>query len=833
MTDTPDTPLMAQWRRLKQEAGSAWLFFRLGDFYELFGADAVEAAPILDVQLTSRDGQTPMCGVPFHALDVYLRRALEAGRAVAVAEQLEDPGSARGLVERGIVRTVTPGTFVPEEGEAAGPLAAVTARRDGFGLAFLYLGEGRATFWEYRGRDARRRLDDLLERAAPAEVLAPDPWPESRSRVTVRPDLFQAHDVEGGLRRLLGIPGLRAIGLEEWPWAQAALLAGLRYAEATQGRPGVAPDRIGPFPVEDRFWATSRVMQQLGILGSSPNLFERLDHTVTPMGRRRLREWLAAPLRDRAAIDLRLRAVACWKDRALVRERLRSALAGIGDAERRLARVDLGLTQPRDLARLARLTAALPQIEAVLRDVPEEGRPTGGLPDVTEVAERLGWMDPAAGVSWQGGGLIQTGVDAALDRLRALAGGQREALADLEQDLRRTTGIRTLKVGQHRTLGLYIEVPNGQLGQVPSDWRRKQSLTAASRFTMARLDELAGAMAEADSEAEAREAQLARVVEECVLDHRTALYALMDALTWLDAVQALAEAADRNRWVCPTFCPDDLPRLEADALRHPVVEHAVDSYVTSPLRLEPPTRIALITGPNMGGKSTFMRAVAQNVWLAQMGSFVAADSWRQPVLHGVYARIGAEDDVSRGQSTFMVEMQEMAQILAQADGQSLVVLDELGRGTSTFDGLALAWAIVEHLAAANPPPFTLFATHYHELVQLTGSAITALRTEAKVAGGRLVLLHQVVPGATSESFGIEVASQAGIPRAILRRADRLLRQWERDGRPRPLLDADQASWFEPDPVAEELKADLRRLDLTAMTPLDALMWLHEWQGRLS
>jgi len=833
MTEAPDTPLMAQWRRLKQEAGPAWLFFRLGDFYELFADDAVEAAPILDVQLTSRDGQTPMCGVPFHALDLYLRRALEAGRAVAVAEQLEDPGSARGLVERGIVRTVTPGTFVPEEGEAAGPLAAVVQRRDGFGLALLYLGEGRAAFWEYHGRDASRRLGEVLERAAPAELLAPEPVSPSRSRVAIRPDLFQSHDVEGGLRRLLGIPGLRALGLEEWPWAQAALLAGLRYAEATQGRAGVAPDRIRPLPMEDRFWATARVMQQLGILGSSPNLFERLDHTVTPMGRRQLRAWIVAPLRDRTALEKRLEAVAAWKDRPLSRERLRAALETVGDAERRLARIELGLTQPRDLARLARVVGAAPQVEAVLREVPGDGQPPGGLPDLAEAARSLAWMDAGAGVSWQDGGLIQSGVDAELDRLRHLAGGQREALADLEQDLRRLTGIRALKVGQHRTLGLYIEVPNGQLGQVPPDWRRKQSLTAASRFTLPRLDDLAAALAAAEAEAQEREAELGRLVEESVRAHRTALYTLGEALAWLDAVQALAEAADRNRWVRPTFCPDEAPALEAEALRHPVVEHAVDSYVPSPLHLLPPTRIALITGPNMGGKSTFMRAVAQNAWLAQMGSFVAADSWRQPLLHGIYARIGAEDDLSRGQSTFMVEMQEMAQILAQADGQSLVVLDELGRGTSTFDGLALAWAIVEHLAAADPPPFTLFATHYHELVQLTGPSITALRTEAKVAGGRLVLLHQVVPGATSESFGIEVANQAGIPRPILRRADRLLRQWERDGRPRPLLDADQASWFEPDPVAEELKADLRRLNLTAMTPLEALMWLHEWQGRLS
>jgi DNA mismatch repair protein MutS len=323
---------------------------------------------------------------------------------------------------------------------------------------------------------------------------------------------------------------------------------------------------------------------------------------------------------------------------------------------------------------------------------------------------------------------------------------------------------------------------------------------------------------------------MARAVHDAVLAELPALRHLVDAVAWLDAVQGLAEAAERFHWVRPGFVDD---RVTARGLRHPLVEHTVDSYVPSDLSLVLPTRIALITGPNMGGKSTFMRAVAQNAWLAQMGSFVAADAWEQPLLHGIYARIGADDDLARGQSTFMVEMEEMAQILDQADGLSLVLLDELGRGTSTFDGLALAWAILEHLAAANPPPFTLFATHYHELVQLVGPVITPLRTDAVVTAGRLLLLHEVVPGSTSESFGVEVAAQAGIPRSILLRAGRLLRQWERDGRPEPLRSEDQAWLFEPDPVVEELRADLKRLRIPEMTPLEALRWLDEWQRRLS
>lgn len=832
MAESLPTPLMAQWHRLKQQAPDAWLFFRLGDFYELFEEDARAAAPVLDVQLTSRDGQTPMCGVPFHALEQYLQRAVTAGHSVAVAEQLEDPRQARGLVERGIVRHITPGTFVPEEGDGGGPLMALIRRRDAFGLAALYLAEGRMAIMEYHGRDAARRLAAGLEQLAPAEGLsaeAEDPAPVTPWHV--RPDLFPNRDPIPEIERRLGPAILAHAGVGQRPLALAALVAGLRYAEATQGRSLTHLLRIRVLAPEGVFWTSARTTAQLAILRpEGGDLFGRLNQTVTPVGARRLREWTAQPVTDREMLDRRLAAVAHWHRESLARGRLRDMLRPVGDPERRLARLAMGLAQPRDLARLAAAVAAAGPLRAMLATQPGEAQPPASLPELDRLAHQLDRVEPDAGPSWTEGHIIRPGVDAALDRLRAMAQDQRQALLEWEADLRETTGIRGLKVGHHRTFGLFVEVPNSQIHQVPPAWRRRQTMVSAGRFTLDALETFAAAIAAAEADALQREEEMARAVHDAVLAELPALRHLVDAVAWLDAVQGLAEAAERFHWVRPGFVDD---RVTARGLRHPLVEHTVDSYVPSDLSLVLPTRIALITGPNMGGKSTFMRAVAQNAWLAQMGSFVAADAWEQPLLHGIYARIGADDDLARGQSTFMVEMEEMAQILDQADGLSLVLLDELGRGTSTFDGLALAWAILEHLAAANPPPFTLFATHYHELVQLVGPVITPLRTDAVVTAGRLLLLHEVVPGSTSESFGVEVAAQAGIPRSILLRAGRLLRQWERDGRPEPLRSEDQAWLFEPDPVVEELRADLKRLRIPEMTPLEALRWLDEWQRRLS
>jgi DNA mismatch repair protein MutS len=822
------TPLMQQWESLKAEAKGAWLFFRLGDFYELFGADAEEAAPILDVQLTTRDGSTPMCGVPYHALDAYLRRALAAGRSAAVAEQLEDPRSAKGLVDRGIIRYVTPGTFVPDDGDAAGPLVALVVRPGAFGLAAAYAATGRVDVLEFHGRDAGEHLRREWERLEPAEVILEQEGEAPAVPTAVRPDLFAGRDPTALLQRRLKT-GLRTLGIEEEPLSQRALLGALRYLESTQR--DVRQDllqyrRLAP---EGVFFTTERTRRQLGVTTTSgPDLLATLDATETPGGARRLKEWVLRPERSQDRIQDRAERVALWKAAVGSRLRLRQILRRAGDPERRLARLAVGVADPRDLSRLLQAVEAAREVASLAgADAPR--LLPGLLPDLDPVALLLSRIHAEAGTSWEQGPLVAPGVSAALDERRALLADTRGALDALETVLREETGIRSLKIGQHRTFGLFAEVPRSQLPLVPGDWRQKQTLVSAARFTLDRLEALAASIAHAEEAVLSLEQELAGVVREALQPHIPALFRMAEALSTLDAIQSLAEVADRNGWSRPRFGAGG---FRVEGLRHPVVERTVPGYVRSDLQLGDPGRRALITGPNMGGKSTFMRAVALNAWMAQLGGFVAAAAWEQPLLDGIFARVGADDDLARGQSTFMVEMEEMAHILRHATDASLVLLDELGRGTSTFDGLALAWAILEHLLEADPGPYTLFATHYHELAALTGADLQALRTEGVVAEGRLVLLHRVEPGVTSESFGIEVAAQAGIPRSIVIRAGRLLRQWERDGRPAILRSQDQVRLFETDPVHDEIIREIRRLDLTRLTPLEALTLLTDWQRKL-
>lgn len=827
------TPLMGQWERLKAQVPEAWLFFRLGDFYELFGPDAEAAWSVLNVQLTSRDGQVPMCGVPHHALDLYLDRAVRSGHSVAIAEQLEDPKDAKGLVDRGIVRLVTPGTYVPDDGETAGPVTALYRVTGGFGLAAVWLGEGRAVATEYRGRDADACLRREWDRLAPAECVVPDAEStDALERIdapTIRPDLFYGRQARRLLLDRLQIESLRGIGLDDMPWAQAALLAALKYIDGTQGSVARHVTRIVARPPGDGFHAESRTLRQLAILDAShPDLYRYLNQTVTPMGARLLRDWLVRPLADAALITERLDAVAYWCGEGARRQRLRDALKPIGDIDRRVARLTMGLGQPRDLLRLkAALQQRAPVLE-ILAGTPASARPWREWPQLNALAERLNWMADEVPATWDGAPLIAAGTFSELDRLRELAQDQRRALLQLEQQLRQATDIRTLKVGVHRTLGYYVEVSRTHTDKVPASWRRKQSMVNTERYSVEDLDLLASDIERADADWHAMEAARAQDVLAAVTTHADALNGWAESLAIMDVILTWAEVAERRHWVRPAFSPEG---FRVSGVRHALVEQSVDSYVRSDLQLETPARAAIITGPNMAGKSTFMRAIAQNAWLAQVGSFVAAEQWSMPLLDGIWVRIGADDDLTRGQSTFMVEMEEMAQILQASTARSLVILDELGRGTSTFDGMAIAWAVLEHLGEMEGP-WTLFATHYQELTNLEGPTIINLAVDAVETQGRLVLLHQVKPGKASRSFGIAVAAMAGLPRPVIARAERLQRQWEREGRPSPPPDQDQVNWFEPDPTWLDLLSELRRLDTTRITPMEALNLIAEWQRRV-
>ncbi len=826
-----DTPVMAQWRRLKAEAQDTdWLFFRLGDFYELFFEDAEAAAPILGVQLTSRDHKVPMCGVPHHAVDDYLGRAVAAGFRVAVAEQLEDPAGTRGLVARDIVRRVGPGNYLPEDGRAPGPLAAVRLSADGFGLALAWLTDGRLSAWEYHGRDHLTVLAEEWQRARPAEALANRELPtELSARVDAR--RFVGARAARHLADRWGVQSLARWGLDEEPLAADALWAVIQYAEAAEGRtlPHLAAVQAGR--PHGLMRVESRALLQLGIEGTTADaasLLTWVNLAVTPMGQRLLSDWVRRPLAHPSRLVRRQDAVATWLGAAALRRTVRSALGRVGDLERRLARVALELATPRDLVRLGEgLTAlcALPPDVAAAPPTPPAG-PPDALQPVTAALELL---DPEAGTAWDEGGLIRPGGDRALDRLRDLAHDRRAALLALEKALQEETSLKALKIRMHRALGYFVEVPADRADRVPASWRRRQSLASAERFTLPALEDLAAAIHSATDDWMAAEEARARQVLETVRAHLPLLQAWARWAARLDSLTALAELAERHQLVRPAVGE----AIRVVGVRHPVVADQVSSYVPSDLELAPPAKAAIITGPNMAGKSTFMRAVAQNAWLAQIGSFVAAAEWTAPLFDGVQPRIGAEDDLTHGRSTFLVEMEETAQILHQAGPDTLVILDELGRGTATFDGMAIAWAVMEHLVGDNPSaaPWVLLATHYHELTQLGGPRVVNLAVDAVQREGQLVWLHEVHPGRASQSFGVAVAALAGLPRPLLRRAERLLRQWERTGRPAPAAAVEQVDWFSPDPEVEGWLAELDRVRVETLTPLEALQLLAEWQRR--
>lgn len=822
-----DTPVMAQWRRLKADAQDTdWLFFRLGDFYELFGDDAEAAAPILGVQLTSRDQKVPMCGVPYHALDEYLGRAVAAGFRVAVAEQLEDPAASRGLVSRGIVRRVGPGNYLPEDGRAPGPLAAVRLARLGFGLALAWLTEGRLAAWEYHGRDYAAVLADEWRRVRPAEALASGELPAGlRARVDAR--RFAGPNAARELADRWGVPSLARWGLDGEPLATEALWAVIQYAEAAEGRTLSHLTAVQAGRPEGLMRVESRALSQLGIEGAG-GLADWVNLAVTPMGQRLLGEWVRRPLAHPSRLARRQDAVAAWLERPALRRSVRAALGQVGDVERRLARVALELATPRDLVRLreglARLAALAPDAASVAPAPPAES------PDVLpSVLAALDTLDPQAGAAWDAGGLIAPGQDPALDQLRELAHDRRAALLALERTLQEETGLRALKIRLHRTLGYFVEVPADKADRVPASWRRRQSLASVERFSLPALEDLAAAIHSATGDWMAAEESRARAVLQIVRDQVAALQAWARWAARLDSLAALGELAERHQLVRPAVGS----AIHLRGVRHPVVADQVPSYVPSDLVLAPPAKAAIITGPNMAGKSTFMRAVAQNAWLAQIGSFVAAHEWSAPLFDGIQPRIGAEDDLIHGRSTFLVEMEETAQILHQAGPDTLVILDELGRGTATFDGMAIAWAVMEHLVGEDPSaaPWVLLATHYHELTQLGGPRVVNLAVDAVQREGQLVWLHEVHPGRASQSFGVAVAALAGLPRPLLRRAERLLRQWERTGRPAPAPDVEQVDWFSPDPAVEGWLAELDRVRVDTLTPLEALQLLAEWQRR--
>ena len=814
------TPAMQQYHRMKAEHPDALLFFRMGDFYEMFFEDAVVAAKALEIALTSRskdrDGSpVPMCGVPYHAASTYIARLVRQGFRVAVCEQVEDPRSAKGVVKREVVRVITPGTQLEAAALGSGETSFVMAIEPGpasLGVAWLEPTTGEFQVAEWEGPARFERLRDEIGACAPREILArrdaelpawlSDPaQPEAAiPRAPVDDRAFEPAQARRELLAHFGVATLEAFGCERLPRAIAAGGAVLRYVRETQKRDLAHVTSLVTRTSQDLLTIDSLTRRNLELVeslldgGRRGTLLEVLDHTRTAMGARLLREWILRPLVELERIQDRLDSVEELAFRALERGRLREALSPVQDLDRLLARTVLGAAGPRDLLALGRSIRALPAAAEALGEcqAPLVRLLLKDLDPPLEIADEiLRTLVDEPPALLREGGFVRDGVDAELDAVREASRGGRTTIAAIEGRERSRTGISSLKVRFNRVFGYYIEVSKPNLALVPADYVRKQTIAGGERFITPELKEHEDRVLRADELMIERETQIFERLREGVVALARRLQQTSRATAALDVLACLAEAATRFDYVKPRLSlGDELHYVEG---RHPIMERVLrEPFVANDVTLgDGAPRLYVLTGPNMGGKSTFLRQTGLVALMAQMGSFVPAREAKIGLVDRIFTRVGASDQILLGQSTFMVEMQETAHILRHAGERSLVLLDEIGRGTATFDGLSLAWAVAEAIARDPKGPKTIFATHYHELVDLAADLprVGNLHVSAREWNDSVVFLRKIETGGSDRSFGIQVARLAGLPAPVVLRAQEILHnlestEFDREGRPR-------------------------------------------------
>lgn len=854
------TPVMQQYFRAKEQYPDALLFFRMGDFYEFFYEDAVEAARALDLTLTSRskspsDEPIPMAGVPHHAATQYIARLLEQGKRVAICEQMADPSTVKGIVPREVVRVVTPGLVLDPEvldARAHNYLASVFQEGSQFGLVTLELSTS-----ELRGcalPDSTSVLAELL-RLDPREVLLSvegDGLSGSLARLLPRcvfAGPTQGLDAKSVLLRALGEEELKRAETTQPSVVRQAATQAVFYAQQNQPTTPLAFTSLSAYSPSDHLAldeAAVRNLELVRTLGGERkgSLLGLLDHTLTPMGARALRRRLLAPLTDVTAIRRRHDVVEALVADAQVRQAVRGAMAGIGDIERLSTRAAQGIAHPRDLGAIraalresVRLHEILSHHEGeLIGDVLRDLSPTDLCDDLLADLELC--LAEDLPLSAGQGHVLRDGYDAGVDELRMLSSSSKDILLAIEERERKRTGISSLKIRYTRVFGYYIEITRSNLSNVPSDYRRKQTIANGERYVTEELEELERKIETADVKLKAAETELFDAIRKRVAQHVSRLFALSGSLADLDVHASFAEVAHRFDYARPLV--NDSLKLDFRDLRHPVVERlsAAGTFVPNDVCLDAEAaRLMVITGPNMAGKSTVMRQVAVAVLMAQAGGFIPAREAQMGVVDRVYTRVGASDNLSQGQSTFMVEMQEAASILRGATRRSLVILDEIGRGTSTYDGLAIAWAVAEHLHDGIGCR-AMFATHYHELCELSGTrdGVCNMNVAAREFQGGVVFLHKLVTGGANRSYGIAVAKLAGVPQLVLARARRVLSQLEAGQGPlgEASLSAHkpQLEMFVATQPKSEVEATLRELDLDRMTPIEALATLARLRGML-
>jgi len=826
VTDVALTPVMRQYREAKEQHPDGILLFRLGDFYEIFFEDAEIAAPVMGVTLTSRplgkSGRAPMCGVPHHAWQAYVGKLLRAGHKVVICDQVEPAGKHK-VVRRDVTRVLTPGTVVEDAYlDPARPnyLVAAWTRGNEAGLAACEVSTGELLLCQF----PRERLNAELQRLAPAELLTPPEVEEYR---------FDPIRGQQRLRDLLGIAFPASIGAADAPLAVGAAGVVLDYLKQNQARIAPGSFTVRTYSPDSTMPLDAATVRNLEL----PALVEMMDRTRTPIGARRLRGWVGAPMRDAESIELRLGAVAELVESPDLRGALSVALKPVGDLERLSARSAQGHASARELVALRRSLEAIPALQDAVAGcealaVRELAGQLSGAPELAAKLAAALVEDPPPVA--RDGGAIRAGYDAELDGIAEASRTAREWIGGLEASERRRTGIRSLKVGFNKVFGYYIEISNANAVPPPSDYVRKQTLTGAERYLTPELKEKEAIVLTAQERIAEREQEILRELGAAVAESASILRTSAHAIGMIDALLSLAVTASELGWRRPEVNAG--LRLSIRGGRHPLVENGLPAgaFVPNDLELDPDgDQVVILTGPNMAGKSTFLRQAAVIVLLAQCGSFVPAESAVVGLADRIFTRVGAHDDITAGMSTFMVEMTETANILNHATRSSLVIFDEVGRGTSTYDGLSIAQAVVEYLHES--PRLgcrTLFATHYHELTALAERLprVSNQRVEVLEDGETVRFLHRVVPGGADRSYGIHVAALAGLPSGVIARARQVLGELERQ---RPLEPPELQLGLPMEMAPDPLRKELQEIEPDSLSPFEALQKLYELRARLS
>lgn len=865
------TPAMKQYVEIKEKYPDCILFYRMGDFYEMFFEDALTAAPILEITLTSRnkskEDAVPLCGFPYHAASGYITKLVEKGYKVAVCEQVEDPKNAKGIVRRQVVRVITPGLVMDEENLNASEnnyLACISATDHTLGLAFLDLSTGDFQIGEFPSRDTLLAAisglefkELLIKRSFPDPVLL-KMLEANRSAVLLNridDDEFEASRVDNVLRRELSAEVLEKSKVMANHAAKTAAAVILAYVNSTQMVRASHLSEIKWYLPQNYLLLDDTARRNLEIFATisdgarAGSLFHLINETLTPMGARRLRWWLSYPLISPANIRDRLAAVAEIKDNHPARSQMRKTLSRIYDLERLAGRVALRVASPRDLIALKLSLGILPELQSMLEDftAPALVGIRQEMLDMHKLVDLLSCAivaDPPART--QEGGFIASGYDEELDRLRSISRDGKKWIAALEAKERQATGISSLKIGFNNIFGYYIEVTKANALLVPDSYVRKQTLVNAERYINQELKEFEQTVLGAEEKIRNREQELFRELGDDLLQYIPGIQHNAFLVADLDAFCALSEVAEKQSYTCPEIDEQDV--IDIRDGRHPVVEAALkkEGFVPNDTLMDlQGNRLLVITGPNMAGKSTYIRQVALIVLMAQMGSFVPAAHAHIGVVDKIFTRIGASDSLIKGQSTFMVEMMETAEILSEATSRSLVILDEVGRGTSTFDGLSIAWAVAEYLHDLQGKGVrSLFATHYHQLTDLAAArnGVKNYNIAVKEWGEKIIFLRKIMEGGASRSYGIEVARLAGVPEVVIGRSREILHNLEKGefdeiGMPRIARGKATAAKGNPqlslfveseDAVCDEL----RRLDISSMTPLEALNKLSDLKNKL-